>query len=137
MNDENKKEYEISFLLNSADAEKELMGVLNKLGAEVFFQKPVTSIQLAYKIKRHASAFFGYYHFKAAPEVILQMKDMLNLTPNVLRFIILTPPVKVPVVEQSERQAMGGSVAEKKTIANTSRILSNEALSEKLEEILK
>ena len=135
MNDETKKEYEISFLLATPEGEKELNGILAKLGAEVFFQKPASSIQLAYKIQRHSSAMFGYYHFRATPAVIKEMKDALNLATGVLRFLILTPPVKMPVAttEQVER---GATRVEKKPVAE-SRMLSNEALSEKLEEILK
>ena len=133
METENKKEYEISFLLDSAEAEKDFAATLGKLGAEVFFQKPATSMPLAYKIKRHSSAFFGYYHFRAMPEVILRIKETLNLAPNVLRFLIITPPVKA-MTEQTDRQARG---VDKKSPAAAPRMLSNEALSEKLEEILK
>lgn len=133
MDEQNKKEYEISFLLTSAEAEKEFANTLTKLGVELFFQKPAASIALAYKIKRHASAFFGYYHFRATPDVITQIKETLNLAPNVLRFLIVTPPVK-PMMEQSGDRV---SRVEKKAAAPSSPILSNEALSEKLEEILK
>ncbi len=135
METENKKEYEISFLLASPEAEKELAGVLGKFGAEVFFQKPASSLQLAYKIKRQTSALFGWYHFRATSEAIKGIKDALNLTPGVLRFLILTPPVKMTMGE-SDRREMRGADA-KKPAAPAARILSNEALSEKLEEILK
>lgn len=137
MDIETKKEYEISFLLTSPEAEKELAGVLAKAGAEVYFQKPPASIQLAYKIKRQVSALFGFYHFRATPDAIKQIKEALNLTPSVLRFLIITPPVKMQSEQAAERREMRSADKKTATAAPSSPILSNEALSEKLEEILK
>ena len=130
MDTENKKEYEISFLLTSLESEKEFAGTLAKLGAEIFYQKPVAELRLAYKIKKHDSAYFGLYHFKASPDIVKGVKEALNLNTNVLRFLIITPPVKLASAEQPRQQVR----PERK---ETTPILSNEALSEKLEEILK
>ena len=126
MADENKKEYEIGFILKNSEAEKELAGVLTQQEAEVTYKSPVTEVRLAYPIKKHQTAQFGFYYFKANPEVISKLNQVLGLNQNVLRFIIVTPPVKTQQ-QTAYRQ-------EKKAPAP---IVSNEALSEKLEEILK
>lgn len=131
MDTENKKEYEISFLLTSPEAEKELAGILQKHGADVFYQKPAAELPLAYKIKKHISAYFGFYHFRAMPEAIKPLKEELNLATPVLRFLIITPPVKLAT------EARPPSRFERGERKETAPILSNEALSEKLEEILK
>lgn len=136
MEPENKKEYEISFLLTAPAAEKELAAVLAKFGAEIYFQKPAASLQLAYKIKRQSSALFGFCHFRAIPDAIKQIKDALNLTPSVLRFLIITPPV-VMQTEHVDRREMRGLMDKKPPVTSAGPMLSNEALSEKLEEILK
>ncbi len=126
MNEEQKKEYEISFLLTAPEAEKNLVSLLSRLGAEIYHQKPVAELRLAYKIKKYTSAYFGFCHFRALPEAIQEIKPALRLVPEVLRFLLVTPTIKL-VSEQPPRP-------ERKPAAP---ILSNEALSEKLEEILK
>lgn len=130
--EDSKKEYEISFILTAPEAEKSLADVLAKNGAEVYFQKPAAEVRLAYKIKRHTSGWFGFYHFRMNPENVKEVRQALQLTPDVLRSLILTPPVKI--VTEQPMSTLRPSADSKKP---TAPILSNEALSEKLEEILK
>lgn len=125
MADENKKEYEIGFVLKSLEAEKEVAAALSQQEAEVTYKSPVTETRLAYPIQKHQVAQFGFYHFNASPEAIVKLNKALGLNQNVLRFLIITPPAKAN--QQTQRP-------EKKAPAP---IVSNEALSEKLEEILK
>jgi ribosomal protein S6 len=132
--EETKKEYEISFLLASPEAEKGLADILAKNGAEVFYKKPAVELRLAYKIKKHVSAYFGFYHFRANADVIKSLSDALTLAAGVIRFLIITPPVKLASEPTQQQPASAPARAERKPSAP---ILSNEALSEKLEEILK
>ena len=128
MNDENKKEYEIAYLLTSPEAEQEVLALLKQNGAEISHQKAAASIPLAYQIKKHATAFFGFAYFFADPSAIKPVTDALKLQKGVLRSLVITPPVRVaaPTVPGTGRP-------EKKVSPN----ISNEALEEKLEEILK
>ena len=123
--DEEKRDYEIAFLLDSLEAEKELADVLRGYGAEFLHQKSAADTKLAYPIKKHASALFGFYQFRMNPESIKPIKETLILNQKVLRFLIITPPLKAA--------PQGGARPDKKP----PQILSNEALEEKLEEILK
>ncbi len=127
MNEENKKDYEISFLLPSVDSAKELPGLFSQHQAEIFYQSPLAEVKLAYPIKKHASAQFGFYHFRSAPETIQKLKDALLLNQNLLRFMVVTPPVKLLSAVSPQRQ-------ERKPVAP---VMSNEMLEGKLEEMLK
>jgi ribosomal protein S6 len=122
--DENKKDYEIAFLLTSAEAANSLADILSQQEAEITHKSPVAEVNLAYPIKKHKSAQFGFYQFRANSEVIKNIQDVLALNQNVLRFMIITPPVKMVAQTKPERK-------------QPAPIVSNEALSEKLEEILK
>lgn len=124
---EDKRDYEIAFLLDSAEAEKELADVLRGYSAEFLNQKAATETRLAYAIKKHSSAFFGFYHFRMNPENIKPIKETLILNPKVLRYLIITPPIKITASQPGVRP-------EKRAAPQA---LSNEALEEKLEEILK
>lgn len=132
MKNEGRKEYEISYLLTAPEAEQEVVSVLKQNGAEISMQKPLASIVLAYPIKRNTSAYFGFCHFTADAAAIKPMDDALRLKKGVIRFLVMTPAVKVPA---PSIYAAKGDKVEKKPAAPTA--LSNEALSEKLEEILK
>lgn len=130
MKDESKKEYEISYLLTDPAIEAEVLDVLKQNGASINYQKPISSITLAYKIGKHASAYFGFCQFTAETPAIKLVDDTLRLKKGVIRFLVITPPVKIPVPGES---LLGKP--EKKVSAPAA--MSNEALSEKLEEILK
>lgn len=123
--EENKKDYEIAFLLKSPEALKELSGALKSKGAEIVYESPLKEVSLSYPIKKHVSAQFGFYHFKASPEAVSGLKADLGLSQSVLRFMIITPPVKIASVQpRPERKPMAP-------------VMSNEMLEGKLEEMLK
>lgn len=131
-NQELKKDYELAFLVNVAEAGAGVFEVLRKCGATLSFQSPINQIRLTYPIKKQLSAFFGYCHFSAAPEAVSKIKSELNLMPAVPRFLIITPPLK-PAVRQAKPAAPSSEAKPKPELP----VLSNEALEEKLEEILK
>lgn len=141
MKAEGRKEYEISYLLTTPEAEQEVVSVLKENGAEITHQKSVASITLAYSIKKHATAYFGFCHFTAEPAEVKLIHGTLQLKKTVLRFLILTPPVKIPVPRvmpgQAEVAGRPATASKPERKAPASTTLSNEALSEKLEEILK
>lgn len=123
--DENKKDYEIAFLLKSPEALKELSGALKSQGAELVYESPLKEAALSYPIKKHNSAQFGFFHFQSNPESIAKMKEALGLSQNVLRFLIVTPPVKMASAQPRQERKPAAPV------------MSNEMLEGKLEEMLK
>lgn len=141
-----KKEYEIAFLLDSAEAESEITKLLAKIKAEVTTAKPVSEISLAYPIKKHASAFFGFIRFKAVTSEVAELKADLRHNAKVLRSLVTVYiPVKLrPMRTRNvERAAEAGvkSTGEKEVSATAKAgqagAVSNEELEKTLEEILK
>lgn len=142
MLDEDKKEYEISFMLTEEGVAAEVDAAIKAIGGEIITPSTVATIRLAYPIKKHENAYFGFIHFSVMPGEVSKLKDALSLNAKVLRSLIITPPVKaVP------RDAVTGLRAPRQKTAPTapktepapveSPVLSNEGLEKKLEEILK
>lgn len=128
---EESKNYEISFLLLKEEAQAEVEKVLVGAGAETIYKNPLAQMHLAYPIKKQTSAYFGFMHFKAMPDRIAQIKSELSLKPDVLRFLIVTPPF---ALKQPEKKRLAPQPILEVPAAP---ILSNEELEQKLEEILK
>ncbi len=128
---ETKRSYELSFLLLFEEASKEVLAVLARSGAEVTYESPLASLRLAYPIKKQTSAFFGFIHFFAEGAVIRAVTDELKLKPGVLRTLLITPPPASPT-------RMSRPMRTTEVTKPTSPLeLTNEALEQKLEEILK
>lgn len=134
---EEKKAYEISFLINKTDGEAALASVLKQYNAEVLYKSPLAETRLAYPIKKYKQGYFGFLHFLTEPENANKIVQSLKLNPNFLRVLVITPPVgartsKTEKVSRprTEKPEPSAAPAPKKT-------LSNEALEQKLEEILK
>lgn len=146
---DDKKEYEIAFVLATEDAEGEIGKTIAANGMEVTGKGPVAALKLAYPIKKHVSGFFGYCWFSGMPSDVKKIKETLALQPNVLRFLIVTPPVKPAARDSRGERLRDHSAAPKpgqpavpqekpaEQPAPAPEALSNELLEKKLEEILK
>jgi ribosomal protein S6 len=93
---------------------------------------------LAYPIQKENYAFFGFTHFEGDPAAIGDLKNDLKLNPQVLRYLIITPPF----VKKSAWKKSGPSksqLEETRPVPPPAEepILTNEALEKKIEEILK
>lgn len=129
-----KKEYEISFLLTEEAALADIGKALKNAGAETSIAATASMIRLAYPLKKHENAYFGFIHFSAMPDAVAKIKADLAHNAKVLRSLILTPPVKVPPrAERPGKPKQDTAEVE----AKPEGAMSNEALEKKLEEILK
>ncbi len=136
MEQSDKKEYEIGYITSSEEGGKAVAKILTGMGAEVSFEAPLAKVALAYPIKKHASAYFGYSYFNATPDIISSVRDSLKMKPEVLRSLIMTPPTnKRNVAEESSAAPRVRPVV--RTHEPRTAPLSNEALEKKIEEILK
>ena len=124
-------DYELAFLLTSGEAFLGLADVLKNHGAEITYESPINQIKLAYTIKKQTSAFFGFCNFRAPKDAVKKVNDDLSFIPALVRFLIITPPLK-PAAREPRPERPYEPRTEKPVPA-----LSNEALEEKLEEILK
>lgn len=116
--------YEISFLVNAAEDSEVIKKHLAAGRAEILNEGPVSSIRLAYPIKKQETAFFGYIHFKMDAKEIASLNYALGLDPKVLRFLIVTP------IPQKPKPRTDAVKPPRK--AASAKDLSNEALEEKL-----
>ncbi len=136
---EEKKDYEISFLLKSEERVDEILKALKHIGGEITLEGPIEKIVLAYKIKKETSASFGHFHFRALPADIKTLTQELKNNPEVLRTLVVTPPfVKSKRTTMRPLPKAAAPAPEYKApIAVAPAPLSNEALEKKIEEILR
>ncbi|MDO8443187.1 MAG: 30S ribosomal protein S6 [bacterium] len=137
-NSEGKKVYELAFLLKDPSSEKVVFDFLAQHKAVILNQSPVNSMKLAYPIKKHLSGFFGVINLEADPENVKALSSALNLSADVLRFLIIAVPnaKKSSEKERSEPRRMSKTETTSSS-SGSSSVLSNKALEERLEEILK
>lgn len=131
-NEEGKKVYELAFLLKDPSLDKVVIDFLNQYKAVIINQSPVNSLKLAYPIKKQTAAFFGVINFESDPASMKALSNALNLSNDVLRFLIIATPAVKKTTEKPETKRSG-----KVDSAPSGAVLSNKALEEKLEEILK
>src|SRR3989344_152926 len=86
------KEYEISFLGEEESGKDGVLGLVRRGGGEILLGGPLENIALAYDIEKHASAHFGFFHFRLAAEKLPALQHDLGTESAVLRFLIVTPP---------------------------------------------
>ncbi len=138
--------YELAYVLRVGESDAALKAVLSKAGAVIADEKPAVQIQLAYPIKKQGVALFGYCHLTVPDgSAVSQISDALQLENSVLRFIIVKVPSTRKAKKSAERKlrtetAVPAEKASKpSSVASVDRLdgLSNEKLSQTLEEILK
>lgn len=151
---EGQKEYEVSFWVIAEEAAAEVCDILSSAKMTVGVKSPLASLKLAYSIKKHTSAFFGSCVFTGLPENIKQIDEVLARHAKVLRYLIITPPVKINTREprstlsemhsdssRSARASVASTASEAPAVSAVPEarmsVLSNEGLEKKLEEILK
>jgi ribosomal protein S6 len=131
-----KRNYELSFLVKERGDESNIETLLNQYGAEMLNKSPIKEVKLSYPIKKFKAAHFGYFQFKILPEAIEKISHSLKLNSAVLRMLIISPPIEKEMQKIKKTEAF-----KKPEIPQTSYsgkgMLTNEALEEKLEEILK
>ncbi|MEK7635561.1 MAG: 30S ribosomal protein S6 [Patescibacteria group bacterium] len=139
------KKYEIGFVAKDEKSGDDINKLLVIHKCEIMESGALDRIKLAYPIKKENVGYFGYFHFLIEPLAIEKIKSELNLNPNILRFIIITPPAeRRPVsaikTEIRRKTFVSKDIEPKVEIRKPSApsmVLTNEALEKKLEEILK
>lgn len=134
-----KKEYELAFMMKDRNTESAVETLVKQHEGSVTFKSPLSETHLAYPIKKLHQAYFGYMHFVAMPGQVEKIVHDANLSQAILRVLVTTPPVgKGPASAKSARSEKNSKkVSEAPAPAVVGGILTNEALEEKLEEILK
>lgn len=143
--DKEHKKYEIGFLAKNEKGGEVISKALISHKCEIIESGDLNRIKLAYPIKKESTGYFSYYYFLSEPSIIDKIKREFNLSSDILRFIIITPPAEKQQVSAIKTETRRKSVVSKdiefkteiKKPSSASMILTNEALEKKLEEILK
>lgn len=131
-----KRKYEIAIVLKTENSSVISQSLTNR-GFSVLTENPLEKVQLAYPIKKENYAFFSFAHFEGDPAAIKDLKNDLKLNPEVLRYLIITPPfIKKPAWRKSAPTRLQEETMSVPPSAEEP-ILTNEALEKKIEEILK
>lgn len=133
------REYELSFLLRTEDEYGEIRKVLAQGEAKITFESPLARKELAYEIGGERHAYFGFLYIILSPQSVLSVNRALGLRNDILRFLIVTPPI----AKFKERKPAGGRRISQHTVPFKPREqkmadapLSNEEIEKKIEEIL-
>lgn len=137
MEQSEKKEYELSFLLKNEEGISALQGVFSRFGYEVTSQSEIKRMVLAYPIKKETSALFGYVYCMASPQTVHDFMRELRLEPMILRVLLINEPIKRTVPYGGEGSAPRETTGkEEPTTEKPADAVTNEDLEKKLEEIL-
>ncbi len=138
--DDVRKEYELAFMLALPEEEAELEKALLEAKVEIRARRPLAAVRLAYPIKKQNTAHFGAWKFVALPNSVQAIRLSLGLRSKVIRFLItaVAPERQVPApVKPEVKEAATPAKPTKARARVKPQVLSNEALEEKLVEILK
>lgn len=137
-----KKDYEIGVLVRKEEDIPEVRRIVEQHGGQFVNDFQAKKIALAYPIKRETEALFAFARFSAESAEAKQLEHDLKTLPVVLRSLI-TVRAKI-----SRREAVGAlkkrAQVNSRPVAPVSQptapavhTLSNEALTKKIEEMLK
>ena len=137
MEQADKKAYEISFIAKGEEAVGAVIKHLNEVGAEITSEQQIEQIELAYPIKKFNTAHFGCVHFKLDTDKLANLKEALKFEDNILRYLIVTPPIAREEAPQPRKGRMENQEAtsEKRPTPAAEGAVSNQDLEAKLEEI--
>ena len=107
------KEYELTVLVHpdlEADLDKALdkvRGLITDNGGEIIKEDNWGKKRLAYKINREDFAVYVYFEVKLPAEAPLKISNVLNITDEVLRYLLVKADDKLrqALAEQKEREA--------------------------------
>lgn len=143
---ENSKQYELSLVLQSEESYPEVLGLIKNKGFTVLKENSLARIKLMYPIKKQLSGVFTHLILDISPDRVSGLDSELKTISGVLRFLIVTPPVKEktergsrPLRDMKPRSSKprGEAPEKKEPRKGTPEVISNELLEKKLEEILK
>ncbi len=137
---EEPKRYEVSFVQKEENA-GEIRMLIEKHGGVVLNEIPIVKIRLSYPIQKETQGFFGIIDCTFMPESIEKFSADAKLNKNILRCFVTIPQKgngsdsrSSEEREKFPRKKRGSASPKPKT--PFSPVLTNEALQEKLEEIL-
>lgn len=142
--EQDKKNYEIAFLVKSEDDIPAVVSFLKQHNIEILTEPRAKNVALAYEIKRNKEAVFVYCTFKATGADVKNLENDLSTGDKTIRSLIISLPqknshsevVKERAPEQKTKTSYPAAPYSEAKLS-LPRTLSNEALEKRIEEILK
>ncbi|RJQ29341.1 30S ribosomal protein S6 [Candidatus Parcubacteria bacterium] len=134
-----KRDYELSFLVQREEAAREVQRLLAQHGGEMASEGQLRKIQLAYPVKKETEAYFGFLSARLHPASAKLLERDLETSAAVLRFLIIRLPSSRAVSASLQRPRVRPPFVRREPSPEPQRrtaSLSNEALEKKIEEIL-
>lgn len=135
--------YEISCLKEDENEADFLTRILRENNIEIISEKPFVKINAAYPIKKRSLFFCSSTLFSCEPALIQKLYSNLKQSNQFLRFMIrrvssgVNEEVKIGVLKDGRGERRRMKPIRPSSKKNTEAVLTNEALQEKIEEILK
>ncbi len=137
---ETQKIYDISFIQRSENVGV-VRQIIEKYGGVILNEHPLVKLRLSYPIKKETQGFLGTIECTLPAESVRTVSSDVKLEHDILRFIV---NVQNKIKEAAPRSSEEGGLQQRKKRTTVppkpkggfNTILSNEALQEKLEEIL-
>lgn len=114
------KEYELTVLIHP-DLEVDIEAPLTKLrkliksvGGEISKEDNWGKKRLAYRIKNEDFAVYVYFDLSLPPEALLKISNTLNITDEVLRYLLVTVDVKARKALEEAKTNASAPVADAK-----------------------
>lgn len=82
-------QYEITFLLEKEEDQKELEGLLKANSANILQQDKWGKRTLSYPIKKLKDAFYFNWKFEIPRDKLKEVKQKLNFKDNIIRYLLL------------------------------------------------
>lgn len=136
---EEKRDYELSFLVKTEGDVREVARLLEQHKADIRVEGQLSKISLAYKIKHESQAVFGFFRFSALPSDAKSLEKDLESNPGIMRSLVIILPTQRAAVEEIARRKRPAEPRREgiPPEARQYKPLSNEAIEKKIEEILK
>ncbi len=117
-------QYEIAVLYHpdlEVDLEKatsRVEKIFTDNGGKVLSQDNWSKRKLAYEIKGNESAIYVFYAVEFPPENVLKVESILNITDEVIRFLITKPDLKAIAKAEAAKEEKARKNAERGDHAN-------------------
>ena len=112
-------QYEIAVLyhpdleVDLSKAEDRVTKIITDNGGKVTGTDNWGKRKLAYPIKRNEHAVYVFYTVEMPPEAVQKVEAALNITTEVIRFLITRPDLKAAAKAEAERAAKAAKAAER------------------------
>lgn len=96
--------YHPDFEVDLTKAEEKVTKIITGNGGKVTKTDNWGKKKLAYQINKQSSAVYVFYSVELAPEKVAKVESMLNITDEVIRYLIFKPDLKAEAKAEEEKK---------------------------------